>query len=316
MGEARQKVIDRLFSEQLLHGERPYEHEVGHCDRTGDRIEPLISLQWFMQMDALAAPPTPRCAPAASASCPRTRRPSTSTGWTTSGPWCISRQLWWGHQIPVWYCPDGHRTVSVEPPGGLRASAGRPSCERDPDVLDTWFSSALWPFATLGWPEPNERLATFYPGNVLVTARDIINLWVARMLMMGIEFMGEMPFSDVYITSIIQAADGRRMSKSLGTGINPLDLIEQFGADGTRYGLLKMSSTQDVRFSEGMLDEGAKLANKLWNAARFVLLQTDPEAEPAPAGDDGGGPLDRCRGWRAPSTTCCGSSTPTTSPRR
>ena len=161
-------------------------------------------------------------------------------------------------------------------------SAGRPSLERDPDVLDTWFSSALWPFATLGWPEPNERLATFYPGNVLVTARDIINLWVARMLMMGIEFMGEKPFSDVYITSIIQAADGRRMSKSLGTGVNPLDLIEQFGADGTRYGLLKMSSTQDVRFSEGMLDEGAKLANKLWNAARFVLLQTDPEAEPAP----------------------------------
>jgi valyl-tRNA synthetase len=153
--------------------------------------------------------------------------------------------------------------------------------ERDPDVLDTWFSSALWPFATLGWPEPNERLATFYPGNVLVTARDIINLWVARMLMMGIEFMGESRSRTS--TSLDHPGRGRRrMSKSLGTGVDPLDLIEQFGADGTRYGLLKMSSTQDVRFSEGMLDEGAKLANKLWNAARFVLLQTDPEAEPAP----------------------------------
>jgi valyl-tRNA synthetase len=171
--------------------------------------------------------------------------------------------------------------VGVEPPA-VCGECGSAELRRDPDVLDTWFSSALWPFATLGWPEPTERLATFYPGNALVTARDIINLWVARMLMMGIEFMGEKPFSDVYITSIIQAADGRRMSKSLGTGVNPLDLIEQFGADGTRYGLLKMSSTQDVRFSEGMLDEGAKLANKLWNAARFVLLQTDPEAEPAP----------------------------------
>ena len=281
VGEARQKVIDRLFSEQLLHGERPYEHEVGHCDRTGDRIEPLISLQWFMQMDSLAAAANAEVRSGSVRFVPKNQEAIYFHWMDNIRPWCISRQLWWGHQIPVWYCPDGHRTVSVEPPAAC-GECGSAELERDPDVLDTWFSSALWPFATLGWPEPNERLATFYPGNVLVTARDIINLWVARMLMMGIEFMGEKPFSDVYITSIIQAADGRRMSKSLGTGINPLDLIEQFGADGTRYGLLKMSSTQDVRFSEGMLDEGAKLANKLWNAARFVLLQTDPEAEPAP----------------------------------
>ena len=281
VGEARQKVIDRLFSEQLLHGERPYEHEVGHCDRTGDRIEPLISLQWFMQMDSLAAAANAEVRSGSVRFVPKNQEAIYFHWMDNIRPWCISRQLWWGHQIPVWYCPDGHRTVSVEPPAAC-GECGSAELERDPDVLDTWFSSALWPFATLGWPEPNERLATFYPGNALVTARDIINLWVARMLMMGIEFMGEKPFSDVYITSIIQAADGRRMSKSLGTGVNPLDLIEQFGADGTRYGLLKMSSTQDVRFSEGMLDEGAKLANKLWNAARFVLLQTDPEAEPAP----------------------------------
>src|SRR3954447_462436 len=281
VGEARQKGIDRLFSEQLLHGERPDEHEVGHCDRTGDRIEPLISLQWFMQMDSLAAAANAEGRSGSVRFVPQNQEAIYFHWMDNIRPWCISRQLWWGHQIPVWYCPDGHRTVSVEPPAAC-AECGAADLERDPDVLDTWFSSALWPFATLGWPVPNERLATFYPGHVLVTARDIINLWVARMLMMGIEFMGEKPFSDVYITSIIQAADGRRMSKSLGTGINPLDLIAQFGADGTRYGLLKMSSTQDVRFSEGMLDEGAKLANKLWNASRFVLLQTDPEAAPSP----------------------------------
>src|SRR6476646_7787547 len=280
-GEARGRVRDALFAQGLLRREEPYEHEVGHCDRTGDRIEPLISLQWFMQMDSLAAAANAEVRSGSVRFVPKNQEAIYFHWMDNIRPWCISRQLWWGHQIPVWYCPDGHRIVSVEPPAAC-GECGSAELRRDPDVLDTWFSSALWPFATLGWPEPNERLATFYPGNVLVTARDIINLWVARMLMMGIEFMGEKPFSDVYITSIIQAADGRRMSKSLGTGVNPLDLIEQFGADGTRYGLLKMSSTQDVRFSEGMLDEGAKLANKLWNAARFVLLQTDPEAEPAP----------------------------------
>jgi valyl-tRNA synthetase len=280
-GEARQRIIDRLFSEQLLQGEQPYEHEVGHCDRSGDRIEPLISLQWFMQMDSLAAAANARVRSGEVRFVPKNQE-NTYFNWMDNiRPWCVSRQLWWGHQIPVWYCPDGHQTVAVGEPSACEV-CGSDQVERDPDVLDTWFSSALWPFATLGWPEPTARLEKFYPGNVLVTARDIINLWVARMLMMGIEFMGEKPFPDVYITSIIQAADGRRMSKSLGTGVNPLDLIQQYGADGTRYGLLKMSSTQDVRFSEGMLDEGAKLANKLWNASRFVVLQTDQEASPSP----------------------------------
>jgi valyl-tRNA synthetase len=281
VGEARQKVIDRLFDQQLLAGEEPYEHEVGHCDRSGDRIEPLISLQWFMQMESLAAAANAQVRSGAARFIPKNQE-NTYFHWMDNiRPWCISRQLWWGHQIPVWYCPDGHATVDVAEPDAC-GECGSAELVRDPDVLDTWFSSALWPFATLGWPEQTERLEAFYPGHVLVTGRDIINLWVARMLMMGLEFMGERPFSDIYITSIIQAKDGRRMSKSLGTGINPLDLIDRYGADGTRYGLLKMSSTQDVRFAEGMLDEGAKLANKLWNAARFVLLQADGEVEPAP----------------------------------
>ena len=281
VAEARQKVVDRLFADGLLRSEQPYEHEVGHCDRSGDRIEPLISLQWFMQMETLAAPANAEVRAGTVRFIPASQSATYFNWMDNIRPWCISRQLWWGHQIPVWYCPEGHATVEIDPPAAC-AECGSAQLERDPDVLDTWFSSALWPFATLGWPEPTERLARFYPGHVDVTARDIINLWVARMLMMGIEFMGERPFSDVFITSIIQAADGRRMSKSLGTGINPLDLIDRYGADGTRYGLLKMSSTQDVRFAEGSLDEGAKLANKLWNASRFALLQADAGVEPAP----------------------------------
>jgi valyl-tRNA synthetase len=278
--EARQKVIDRLFADGLLRGEQPYEHEVGHCDRSGDRIEPLISLQWFMQMGELAGAANAEVRSGRVRFTPRTQE-NTYFHWMDNiRPWCVSRQLWWGHQIPVWYCPDGHATAETSPPDAC-GECGSTELARDPDVLDTWFSAALWPFATLGWPEQTERLEAFYPGDVLVTARDIINLWVARMLMMGIEFMGDIPFTDVYITSIIQAADGRRMSKSLGTGINPLDLIDRYGADATRYGLLKMSSTQDVRFAEGMIDEGAKLANKLWNASRFVLLQADTTVAPA-----------------------------------
>ena len=196
-------------------------------------------------------------------------------------PWCVSRQLWWGHQLPVWYCSCGETIVQAEPPERCPA-CGSGALERDPDVLDTWFSSALWPFATLGWPDDTPRLRAFYPGHALFTARDIINLWVARMIMMGISFTGTEPFRDVVIHPTVLAADGRRMSKSLGTGVDPLDLIARHGADATRYGLLKMSSTQDVRFAEGAIEEGRGLCNKLWNAARLILLNVDPAAAPAP----------------------------------
>jgi valyl-tRNA synthetase len=204
-------------------------------------------------------------------------------------PWCISRQLWWGHQIPVWYRGD-------ETYVGMHAPDGE-GWERDPDVLDTWFSSALWPFATLGWPDDTPELRAFYPTDVLSTARDIIFLWVARMVMMGIEFTGEVPFSDVYVHSIIQAPDGRRMSKSLGTGIDPIDLIEggprppvfgerpgdfpPYGADAVRWGLLAMSSGQDVKFSEDKVAQGLQLTNKLWNASRLILLGVGEEARAA-----------------------------------
>jgi valyl-tRNA synthetase len=286
---ARQQVVDRLFSLGLLKGEDPYEHEVGHCDRSGDRIEPLISLQWFCDMQELAKPAIEAVESGRVTFHPRSQE-NTFFHWMRQiRPWCVSRQLWWGHQLPVWYCADGHVTVERSQPAAC-AECGTAKLERDPDVLDTWFSSGLWPFATLGWPEQTERLAAFYPANVLSTDRGIINLWVARMMMLGQEFAGQMPFSDVLIHATVQAPDGRRMSKSLGTGINPLDLVDRHGADATRYGLLKMASTQDVRFSEGSIDEGARLANKLWNASRFVLMQAGEAAAPAPSTAD---PVDR-----------------------
>jgi valyl-tRNA synthetase len=286
---ARQQVVDRLFSLGLLKGEDPYEHEVGHCDRSGDRIEPLISLQWFCDMQELAKPAIEAVESGRVTFHPRSQE-NTFFHWMRQiRPWCVSRQLWWGHQLPVWYCADGHVTVERSQPAAC-AECGTAQLERDPDVLDTWFSSGLWPFATLGWPEQTERLAAFYPANVLSTDRGIINLWVARMMMLGQEFAGQMPFSDVLIHATVQAPDGRRMSKSLGTGINPLDLVDRHGADATRYGLLKMASTQDVRFSEGSIDEGARLANKLWNASRLVLMQAGEAAAPAPSTAD---PVDR-----------------------
>ncbi len=282
---AREAVPKALEEAGLLVSSTPMQHEVGHCDRTGDRIEPLISLQWFMHMHDLAAPSNAAVRSDTVRFHPKTQE-NTYFGWMDNlRPWCISRQLWWGHQIPVWYCPNGHVVVAADDPAAC-PDCGSTALERDQDILDTWFSSALWPFATLGWPGEDPRLDKFYPGDVLSTARDIINLWVARMLMMGIEFMGEVPFTDVLIHSTIQAPDGRRMSKSLGTGIDPLELVDEFGADATRYGLLKMSSTQDVRFDRGAIEEGAKLANKLWNAVRFALGHAQDGVTAAAPGPD------------------------------
>jgi valyl-tRNA synthetase len=189
-------------------------------------------------------------------------------------PWNVSRQLWWGHQLPIWYCANGHTVVRETEPDAC-TECGSTELTRDEDVLDTWFSAALWPFATLGWPDDTPELRTFYPGDVNSTAREIIFLWVSRMVMAGIELVGDIPFHDVIIHSTVLAPDGRRMSKSLGNGIDPLDVIDAQGADALRYGLLKMSSAQDVRFSYGAIEEGRRLANKLWNVSRLILSQTE-----------------------------------------
>jgi len=274
--EARGAVVAALREEGLISGTRPYVHDVPHSQRSGMRIEPLISLQWFCDMAELAKPAIDVVEEGRVRFHPQSPWTGVYLRWLREiRPWCISRQLWWGHQIPAWYRGE-ELYVGEQPPEGE-------GWERDPDVLDTWFSSALWPFATLGWPEETAQLRAFYPTDALVTGRDIIFLWVARMVMMGLEFTGEIPFEDVPINSIIQSPEGKRMSKSLGTGIDPLDEIETHGADALRFGLLAMSSTQDVRYSPQRVKQGEDLANKLWNASRLILLGAAEDAVPAAA---------------------------------
>ncbi len=288
--EAQIKIVDELRDLGLVNRTESYTHMVPVSQRSGARIEPLISLQWFMRMDELAKPAIAVVKDGTIKLHPD-RFKKVYLDWMENiRPWCVSRQLWWGHQIPVWY-RDEETYVGTTPPEGE-------GWTRDPDVLDTWFSSALWPFATLGWPQQTPELEAFYPTDALVTSRDIIFHWVARMVMMGIEFTGKVPFTDVYVHSIIQAPDGRRMSKSLGTGIDPRDLIEggprppvfaktpdadpgefpPYGADAVRWGLLAMSSGQDVRFNEEKVGQAQQLTNKLWNASRLILTRVDPAA--------------------------------------
>jgi valyl-tRNA synthetase len=268
--EADARVIAWLREHDQLEKRESYRHSVGTCARCHTRIEPLVSLQWWCAMEEPARPAIEALRERRVRYHPESQHRFALRSLEEAPDWNISRQLWWGHQLPIWYCPDGHVTCAWPPPD-VCADCGSSAIERDADVLDTWFSSALWPFATLGWPDETPELERYYPGDVSVTARDIIRLWENRMIWAGLELMGDIPFTDVIITSTILAPDGRRMSKSLGTGLNPIDSIERYGADATRYGLLKMSSTQDVRFSEGAIAEGRKLANKLWNVARLIL---------------------------------------------
>ncbi len=283
--EAQQQVVAALREQGLLRGEQPYLHSVPFSHRSGERIEPLISLQWFMNMEQLA-PPAIEAVNDGRVSIHPPSQAKRYTDWLEQiRPWCISRQLWWGHRLPVWYRGD-ETWVGMEEPQGT-------GWVREEDVLDTWFSSALWPFATLGWPDKTAELQAFYPTNVLSTARDILFLWVARMVMIGLRFTGDVPFSDVYVHPVIQAPDGRRMSKSLGTGIDPLTEIDEHGADAVRFGLLAMASTQDVRYSRERVEQGQALATKLFNASRFVLLNVSGEVALEPAVGEGGPIEDR-----------------------
>jgi valyl-tRNA synthetase len=280
--EAAERVVAWLREHDQLEKRESYRHSVGHCERSGTRVQPLISLQWWCAMDELARPAIDVLESGRVTFHPPVHGRVALDWLEAIRPWNISRQLWWGHQLPIWYCPDGH-VVCAETEPDACAQCGSRELERDPDVLDTWFSSALWPFATLGWPDETPELRAFYPGDASVTGRGIIFLWENRMIMAGLELMDDIPFSDVIINSNVLDPVGRPMSKSLGNGVDPLELIAAHGADATRYGLLKMSSTQDIKFSEGSIESGRKLANKLWNASRLLLLSGGDEVAARPS---------------------------------
>ncbi len=281
IAEAQVAVVAALRAEGRLRAEEPYTHSVPFSHRSGERIEPLISLQWFCRMDELAKPAIEVVERDEVRIRPEQWKRVYLNWMGEIRPWCVSRQLWWGHRIPVWYCdPCAETFVAEVAPERCGGCGGE--LRQEEDVLDTWFSSAIWPFATLGWPDDTPELRAFYPTSFLTTAREILFLWVARMVMTGIEFAGDVPFRDVYVHSVIQARDGRRMSKSLGTGIDPLEEIDVHGADALRFGLLAMSSTQDVRFSDAKVQQGSDMATKLWNASRLILLNA-VDVEPRPA---------------------------------
>ena len=279
--EAARRILEWAAERGQIEKRESYRHSVPTCERCHTRIEPLISLQWWCRMDEIKQPAITALQERRVAFHPESQHRFAISSLEDAPDWNISRQIWWGHQLPVWYCPDGHVTVRETDPDAC-GECGSAELRRDTDVLDTWFSSELWPFATLGWPDETPDLAAFYPGNLQTTAREIIRLWENRMIFAGLELFGEVPFTEVIIHSTLLAVDGRRMSKSLGTGVDPVDEIEKHGADAVRYGLLKMSSTQDVRFNAQQIEEGRRLANKLWNASRLLLMAgaVEPDVRP------------------------------------
>ncbi len=281
LAEARKAVLADLQAANLLIKTEPRMHAVGTCYRCGSVIEPMVSLQWFVAMDTLAKPAIEAVKDGTIRYVPE-RFAKTYLNWMEgSRDWCVSRQLWWGHRIPAWYCDDcGEITVSVEQPAEC-AHCHSKNVHQDEDTLDTWFSSALWPFSTLGWPDDTEDLKYFYPTSTLVTAYDIIGFWVSRMIFSGLHQMGEAPFDTVLIHGLIRDEQGRKMSKSLGNGIDPLEIIDEFGADALRFMLVTGSTPgNDMRFSYEKVRSARNFANKLWNAARFVLMNLPAGCEP------------------------------------
>ncbi|MNS30520.1 Valine--tRNA ligase [compost metagenome] len=284
-GKARTQIVADLAEQGFLVKEEDYTHNVGHCSRCDSVLEPYLSDQWFVKMSELAKPAIKVVEDGQITFYPD-RWSGVYLDWMRNiRDWNISRQLWWGHQIPVWYCQDGHVSVSEDDVTACK-TCGSSDLTRDPDVLDTWFSSALWPFATLGWPDTTTpEYKKFYPTQVLSTARDIIYLWVARMIFSSEEFLGEIPFSQVIIHATILDPQGRRMSKSKGTGVDPLVIMDKFGTDACRFWMAGAgTSSQDVRFREEKIEAYRNFANKLWNATRFVLTKAaDGQAPARPA---------------------------------
>lgn len=280
--EARKAIIADLEAQGLLLKVEDHEHAVGHCQRCGTTVEPLISKQWFVKMKPLAEPAIAAVKDGRIRFVPE-RFSKNYLNWMENiRDWCISRQLWWGHRIPVWYCQDcGEVIVAKEDPTEC-TKCHSTNLEQDPDVLDTWFSSSLWPFSTMGWPEKTAELEHFYPTSVLVTGFDIIYFWVARMIFMGLEFMHDIPFHDVLIHGLVRDALGRKMSKSLGNGVDPMEVIDQYGADALRFTLVTGTAPgNDTRYQPEKVEASRNFANKIWNASRFALMNLedfDPSA--------------------------------------
>lgn len=270
--EARLKVVEDLKKLGLLKGEVAHSHSVGHCSRCATIVEPLLSSQWFVKMKELSGPAR-RVVESGTITFEPESWTKTFLHWMSIiQDWCISRQLWWGHRIPAWYCESCEKVTVAEEPPTQCASCLSPKLKQDEDVLDTWFSSALWPFSTLGWPAETEAQKTFYPTSVLVTGHDIIFFWVARMIVMGLEFKKDVPFRKVFMNGLVRTLDGQKMSKSLANAADPIDLIESSGADALRFTLLAMvASGRDLKFSEQRLEGYRNFMNKIWNATRFAL---------------------------------------------
>lgn len=277
--EARKQIVKELEEQGYLVNVEDYKHNVGTCYRCSTTIEPRVSLQWFVKMQPLAEPAI-KVAKEGKVKFVPERFDKIYYNWMENiKDWCISRQLWWGHRIPAWYCEDcGEIIVSREDPTHC-SKCGSTNLKQDPDTLDTWFSSALWPFSTLGWPEQTEDLKYFFPTNTLVTGYDIIFFWVARMIFSSVEQMGEVPFDTVFLHGIVRDAQGRKMSKSLGNGIDPLEVIDKYGADALRFTLATGNSPgNDMRFSDEKVMASRNFANKIWNAARFILMNLGDSA--------------------------------------
>lgn len=272
--EARKTVVEDLISAGLFKEEEKITHSVGHCYRCHSVVEPYLSTQWFVRMKPMAEKALKAWKEGEIVFYPKKWENTYSHWMENIRDWCISRQLWWGHRIPVWYCQEcGKMIVSREDPQNCPdCKAGKDKLQQDPDVLDTWFSSWLWPFSTLGWPEDTADLKTFYPTTALVTAYDIIFFWVSRMIMAGLEFTGKVPFRDINMHGLVRDKQGRKMSKSLGNGLDPLEIIDEYGADALKYTLAFMCAQgQDVLIDKDSFKLGSRFANKIWNASRYIL---------------------------------------------
>lgn len=278
--EARKSIVKDLEEIGLLYKIEDHVNNVGHCSRCGTIVEPIISKQWFVAMKKIAEPALKEYEENNLKFIPD-RFGKIYKNWLEEiRDWCISRQLWWGHRLPVYYCEDCKEVIVSREEVKTCTKCNSKNIKRDEDTLDTWFSSALWPFSTMGWPEETEDFKKFYPTNVLVTAYDIIFFWVVRMVFSGIEYTGKLPFKDVFINGLVRDSEGRKMSKSLGNGIDPLELIDQYGADALRFMLISGNTPgNDMRFNIERVESSRNFANKLWNASRFVLMNVDKEVE-------------------------------------